>query len=240
MPRESFHTPNDVAVRAVTAPEMRAVDRIAVETVGLQLLQMMENAGRILAWHARRVREGDGLVTVVAGNGGNGGGGMACARHLANRDVPVEVILDRETAALSGAQATQYRILEAMELPVESVDGSGLQFEPDGVVVDALVGYGLQGAVRSPANQIITTMNDHPATTISLDVPSGVDATTGETGTVAVQADRTITLALPKTGLGPKSGQIFLADIGIPRTVYDRLGLEYVNPFGETDWIELH
>ena len=89
MTRNSFRTPTGRDVTAVTADEMRAVDRVAVEEVGLQLLQMMENAGRILAWHVREVRDERGPVIVVAGNGGNGGGGMAYARHLVNRGIQV-------------------------------------------------------------------------------------------------------------------------------------------------------
>ncbi|WP_277813211.1 NAD(P)H-hydrate epimerase [Haloferax sp. ATB1] len=66
----------------------------------------MENAGRILAWHVRDV--GNGEAIIVAGNGGNGGGGLACARHLANRGIPVQVVLDRPAAELSGDAAHQY------------------------------------------------------------------------------------------------------------------------------------
>ena len=117
MPRSSVRTADGRDVPAVTAAEMRDVDRVAVEDVGLELLQMMENAGRTLAWHVRDVRNGEGEVVVVAGDGGNGGGGMACARHLANRDVPVRVLLDRAPEELTGAAAHQDRILETMAVP---------------------------------------------------------------------------------------------------------------------------
>ncbi|MDZ7745838.1 MAG: NAD(P)H-hydrate epimerase [Halobacteriales archaeon] len=118
MSRNSFRTSTGRSVTAVTADEMRDVDRIAVEEVGLQVLQMMENAGRILAWHVRDVRDGD--VVVVAGNGGNGGGGLACARHLANRGIPVQVVLDRPAAELSGAAGNQYTILDKMGISISS------------------------------------------------------------------------------------------------------------------------
>jgi len=237
MTRSSFRTPADRGVPAVTAAEMRNVDRVAVEDLGLELLQMMENAGRALAWHVRDVREG-GRVVVVAGNGGNGGGGLACARHLANRDVPVEIRLDRPTAELTGAAAHQHRILDGMGVP--SADGDERLSESDGaVVVDALVGYGLDGSIRSPAKDYVDSMNRRSDPVVSLDVPSGIDATTGETLGSAVRPDRTVTLALPKTGLTTVSGELFLADIGIPKTVYERLDIDYANPFGERDWIEL-
>lgn len=216
---------------------MRDVDRIAVEGVGFQLLQMMENAGRTLAWHVRDVRDGD--VVVVAGNGGNGGGGLACTRHLANRDVPVRVVLDRSPEELTNAAAHQYHILNEMDVPVTSSVESLADVDRRTIVVDALIGYGLSGDVRPPAAEYIDQMNELSGPTVSLDVPSGIDATTGEPLGEAVVPDRTVTLALPKTGLDAHTGALYVADISIPRTVYDRLDIEYEPPFEDYDWIRL-
>jgi NAD(P)H-hydrate epimerase len=217
---------------------MRAVDRVAVEDVGLELLQMMENAGRILAGHVRGVR--DGPVVVVAGSGGNGGGGLTAARHLANRDVPVRVVLDRPPGELTGAAAHQHHILDEMDVAVATGVGSLADADGRTTVVDALVGYGLSGEVRSPADELIDQMNDLAGATVSLDVPSGVDATTGESLGAAVTPDLTVTLALPKTGLASGTGALELADIGIPRTVYDRLDVACESPFGDGDAVPLH
>jgi NAD(P)H-hydrate epimerase len=239
MQTNSFHTPTGQPVTAVTADEMRDVDRIAVEDVGLQILQMMENAGRILAWHARDVRKG--MVVVVAGNGGNGGGGLACTRHLANRDLPVCVVLDRPPAELDGAAAHQYRILDAMGVSITT----GTESLPDDemseptTVVDTLIGYDLSGPLRPPANEYVERLNDLSGPTVSLDVPSGIDATTGDRPGTAVSPDRTVTLALPKTGLRDGDGDLYVADIGIPQTVYERLDIEYDRPFGDADWVRL-
>jgi NAD(P)H-hydrate epimerase len=106
-------------------------------------------------------------------------------------------------------------------------------------VVDALIGYGLSGAVRPPAAEYIDRMSDLSGPTVSLDVPSGIDATTGEPLGEAVSPARTVTLALPKTGLDAPTGELYLADISIPRTVYDRLEIEYEPPFGDDDWVRL-
>lgn len=239
MPRDSFRTPAGRAVTAVTAAEMREVDEVAVEQVGLQLLQMMENAGRILAWHVRDVRDGEGTVSIVAGNGGNGGGGLACARHLANRDIPVQIVLDRPSEELSGEAFKQYRVLDEMAVPSTTDADRLLRSEGQRVIVDALIGYGLDGAVRPPASSVIDSMNRRREPVVSLDVPSGIDATTGDTLGVAVTPDRTVTLALPKTGLDTATGAIYLADIGVPQTVYERLGIDYEPPFRDDDWIRL-
>lgn len=237
MAEPRFQTPTGVAVPAVTAEEMRAVDRVAVEELGLGILQMMENAGRTLA---RQVRDlADGRVLVAAGSGGNGGGGLACARHLHNHGVPVGVVLDREPGELTGAAARQHRVLDAMDVETrvgaEGFDRAG----GPAVVVDALVGYGLDGAARGTARELIESANRLDGAVVSLDVPSGVDATTGDVPGVAVEPDRTTTLALPKTGLADHADSLVLADIGIPGVVYRRLDLDYESPFGRDDRVEL-
>lgn len=239
MTSHSFRTPTGQPVPAVTAAEMQAVDRVAVEEIGLQLLQMMENAGRILSWHVREFRREETPVIVVAGNGGNGGGGMVCARHLSNQNIPVNVLLDRSPDKLTDVAATQYRILNEMGVSITTDVGRLSPHTSEPVVVDALVGYGLEGEVRAPAREIIERMNRTTGPIVSVDVPSGTDATTGEALGVSVETTRTITLALPKTGLEMLHGALYLADISIPETVYNRLGIEYDRPFGGDDWVEL-
>jgi NAD(P)H-hydrate epimerase len=238
MTQNTFRTAAGTAVTAVTAAGMREVDRVAVEEVGLQLLQMMENAGRTLARHVRDVAAG-GSAVVVAGDGGNGGGGLACARHLANREVPVRVVLDRPPGELSGAAGLQYRILEAMDVGVATGAEAVARFDEPTVAVDALIGYGVNGEVRPPAADCIRELNAGSDPVVSLDVPSGMDATTGDTHGIRVHPDRTVTLALPKTGLDAVEGALYLADIGIPATVYERLDIEYEPPFGDGDCVEL-
>lgn len=244
-----FRTPAGSPVPAVTAEEMREVDQVAVDEVGLGLLQMMENAGRTLAWHARDVateasaeasaEDGDAPVVVLAGAGGNGGGGLAAARHLANHDVGVVVVLDRDPDDLEGAAARQHGVLAEMSVRVVAgPDGLDDIAEP-AVVVDAVIGYGLGGEVREPARSLVQWANRRSEPVVSLDVPSGIDATTGEVLGVAVDPIRTVTLAMPKTGLVGPGGDLFLADIGIPRTVYDRLDIPYSNPFGAGMWVAL-
>jgi NAD(P)H-hydrate epimerase len=219
---------------------MRAVDRVAVEDFGLEILQMMENAGRNLAAHALQLLDGaEGPVAVLAGSGGNGGGGLCCARHLHNRGVEVAVLLDRKPEALRGPAAHQWRILRAAGLaptPPDRVIGC---LETACVVVDALIGYGLRGAPRGRAAELIARCNRHARRVLALDVPSGLDATTGEAPGAVICPQRTLTLALPKTGLAELPGALYLADIGIPPAVYTRLGIAYASPFGAGYWVRL-
>ena len=237
MTRSTFRTTYGQQLSAVTAQEMAEIDRITVDNVGLELLQMMENAGRILARHVRNIAEGD--VLIVAGSGGNGGGGLTAARHLVNYGTSVDVLLDREPTALTGATTHQYRILDGMGIkPVVGSEGLDT-LSPPSLLVDALLGYGVDGTVRDPARQLIEWMSRQQTPTVSLDVPSGIDATTGDALGVAVDPTRTVTLALPKTGLATVTGPLFLADIGSPHTVYEQLEIPYETPFGTSDWVEL-
>lgn len=226
-----FVTPDGRVVPAVTAAQMRAVDRVAVEEFHFGVFGMMENAGRTLAHHARRF---DGPVTVLAGAGGNGGGGLACARHLTNRSVPVEVVLDRDPGEIAGPAGRQARTLDAMGVPMAV--GPDALADP-GLVVDALVGYGLSGPLGGTAAELVEAI-DPGADVLSLDVPSGVDATTGQRPGPAVDPDRTLTLALPKTGL-TDCGDLVLADIAIPAGVYAALDIDYESPFDDDYWVEV-
>jgi NAD(P)H-hydrate epimerase len=235
-----FWTAEGVPVPAVTAEQMREVDRIAVDEFGLGILQMMENAGRNLAANVMdMLSQVAGEVTVLAGGGGNGGGGLCCARHLHNRGFKVNLILDREASELRGAAADQLRILQAAGLrPVDPSQVAEAIRRAD-VVVDALIGYSLRGAPRGRAAELIDSCNVHAGRVLSLDVPSGLKATTGETPGLVVCPDRTLTLALPKTGLASLSGELYVADIGIPAEVYRPLGLSFAPFFRNRFWLSL-
>jgi NAD(P)H-hydrate epimerase len=227
-------------VPAVTADQMREVDRIAMEEFGLGVLQMMENAGRNLTQNVLDMLDGrGGEVTVLAGPGGNGGGGLCCARHLHNRGLKVSVVLDRDPETLAGAACNQFKILAAAGLGPTDVARAEEAIWRSEIVVDALIGYGLRGAPRGRTADLIKLCLQQAARVLSLDVPSGLNATTGESPGLAVQPDRTLTLALPKTGLGRVSGDLYLADIGIPPEVYHRLGIDVEPFFGRQYWIPL-
>lgn len=225
MNQSPFWTEHGVPVPAVTTEQMREVDRIAVEDFSLGILQMMENAGRTLALNAIDMLGGStGEITILVGAGGNGGGGICCARHLHNRGYNVWLVLDREAATLRGAALNQFRILESAGLQAVQHDRAGDAIAQAQLVVDALIGYSLRGAPRGRGVELIALCNQYAARVLSLDVPSGLNATTGESPGAVVRPERTLTLALPKTGLRAIAGDLYLADIGIPPEVYLQLG----------------
>jgi len=232
----SFVTTRGVPVPAVTAAEMADVDRVAVDDVGLPLLSMMENAGRNLA-RASQAVVGDrqGSAVVAAGGGGNGGGGLVAARHLANHGVDVTVALDRHQDALEGPVATQAEALAATDVTVLDPDDDVVTAVVDEVLdvdlaLDALVGYGLTGDLDGTAGDLAQVVDQGAKRALSLDVPSGFDATTGVAPGRAVHPDVTLTLALPKTGLADAPGDLLLGDIGIPSSVYERAGVSAPSP----------
>jgi NAD(P)H-hydrate epimerase len=236
MPLQYF-TDTGIEVPAVTTEQMIEVDRVAIEETGPNLLQMMENAGRNLAQQAI-VSLGktwrDANVVVLAGSGGNGGGGICCARHLSNRGANVRLCLvspDR----LGEAAGWQRHIFQATcgrEVDFQSLVSSN---EPVDIILDALIGYSLREAPRGNALRLIQWAIGAGTPILALDIPSGVNATTGETPGAYIKARWTLSLALPKTGLLPEqSGDLVLADIGIPPGTYawESLKLPYTPPFG--------
>jgi len=173
-----MHTVSRSAVPALTTEQMRAVDRAMVEDLHIELVQMMENAGRNLAELAI-TRFSPTSVTVLAGPGGNGGGGMVAARHLANRDCQVQVVLS-EPDRLTPVPAHQADILTRMGITIAS------RAPTADLVVDALIGYSLRGDPAGTAAQLITWANGQAAPVLALDTPSGLDLTTGMAGSPTV------------------------------------------------------
>ena len=214
---------------AITAADMRLIDQ-RVEDLGIDLPRMMENAGRSLALLAV-ARYRPSSVTVLAGSGGNAGGGLVAARHLANRGIGVSVTLARPIEDLDPVPAHQAAILRRLAVPMHT--------EPSGaaLIIDAVLGYSISGHPRGHAADLIAWANDSSSPVLSLDGPSGLDFTTGEPGRPTVRADATLTLALPKSGLyaAPQFvGDLFLADISVPPSAYEILGFRLDDPFSSS------
>ena len=240
--RPCFHTDDGTSVPAITVAEMREVDRIAVQDTGPTLLQMMEHAGMNLAQRAIEML-GSGWarrsVYVLAGPGGNGAGGVCAARHLANRGVDTLVVTSMRPSTADGAMAQQLMALG--ESPARVIPFSeAFDVAAADLVIDAVIGYSLEGAPRGPTMALIRAAGAGDAPVLSLDVPSGIDPDGGETPGVAVQAASTLTLALPKVGLRAESaGELWLCDLGIPPGVFARAGLTFEWPFGAATRVPL-
>lgn len=222
----------------VTAAQMVEVDRLMTEVYGIALIQMMEHAGRHLAALARdRFLNGDPrgkVVVVLAGTGGNGGGVLVAARRLAGWGAVVHLATTAEDTAFTPVPATQLEILRRLGIaphtmtPPPPLPGIAL-------VLDGVIGYRLRGAPRGAAADLIRWAKRSAAPILSLDVPSGLDVTTGEAFDPTIRAAATLTLALPKIGLGAPSalpfvGELYLADIGVPPALYTASSLDLTVP----------
>ena len=216
-------------IPAITTKQMAEVDRLMIEEFHIDLLQMMENAGRNLADFAQMMLTdiANPSVLVLCGAGNNGGGGLVAARHLLNRGLKVSVVLIRAENHLKEIPAHQWQILQKMGTSAaKTADVNAFD-----LVLDAMIGYGLQGHPRESAAQWIEKLNAANTPILSLDVPSGLDASRGIPLEPCVRADATLTLALPKTGLLTAEakdyvGKLYLADISVPPQLYQNLGLQ--------------
>ena len=233
----------------LTTEQMVEVDRAMIEDYEIELIQMMENAGRNLAHLARKRFLGGNPqgkhVVVLAGRGGNGGGAMACARRLSNWGASVGVFLTKEPGEFQGVPAQQLRILSRMQLPISQPGDTALSSESSNadLVVDGLIGYSLSGAPRGHTAEMIRWANGQPAPILSLDAPSGFDTATGEVFDPTIDAAATLTLALPKRGLRSRRehvGELYLADISVPPALYEQaLGLGVGPLFAKSDIVRL-
>ena len=217
----------------VTAEEMRKIDDMSIREFQVDVLVLMENAGRAAAVLARQMLRGQTIgkrVACLVGGGNNGGDGMVAARHLANWGAVVKVISGTSKDKMKSVPLGQLHILEKMGIPILSTDHTLGDYD---LLIDSLIGYGLEGNPRDRIATIIKDANASGCPILALDVPSGMNATTGKPYDPCIKATATLTLALPKTGFlapgaSPYVGDLFLADISIPRKVYQNFGQQNI------------
>jgi NAD(P)H-hydrate epimerase len=216
-------------IPALTTPQMIEVDRAMIEDYRINLIQMMENAGRCLAHLAReRFLQGDPRgqkVVMLAGTGGNGGGALVCARRLHNYGADVRVFVTRPDSDFAPVPGHQLDIVRRMGIPVALAEELESYGETAVLIIDGIIGYSLQGSPRGTAADLIHWANRQAAPILALDAPSGLDTTTGTVYEPAIRAAATMTLALPKVGLLGETavshvGELYLADISVPPALY--------------------
>ncbi len=209
-------------LESVDSMTVRILD-LNSEYLGVSPIQLMENAGKAVAEEvSSRAREG-GRVIVFAGLGRNGGDGLVAARHLAGMDFQVEVILVGSSKLLRDDLAiANWRALKAMDWTVsitEVNDASEFSSVEADALVDAMLGTGVEGSLRPPISRMVENFNASKGLKVAVDVPTGVNADTGEVIDLAVKADLTVTFHRPKKGLEAATeytGEVVVAGIGIP------------------------
>jgi NAD(P)H-hydrate epimerase len=210
--------------------QARALDRRAIEEIGIPGAVLMENAGRGMAELLAQLGI-KGRVVTCCGRGTNGGDGFVIARHLDALGNACRVLLFADPKALGGDAALNYRILVKAGLSVEALDPAAfdearLQQELAGAdwIVDALFGSGQQGALRSPFDRIVEIINASGARVFAVDIPSGLDADTGQPQGATIRAQHTGVIVAPRPGFArPESrtwtGEVHVIGLGLPRAL---------------------
>jgi hydroxyethylthiazole kinase-like uncharacterized protein yjeF len=221
-------------MKVVTADEMQELDRKAIEDYRIPGIVLMENAGRgaaeiILNTFRELPRQ---RTAILAGKGNNGGDGFVIGRHLLNRRIPVKIFLLADPKALRGDAETNYQIFLRMKGDVLSISSSleyqrvKKELEQFDLLIDGILGTGLDAEVRGTYRDVIQHLNALQKPIVAIDIPSGLDATTGKPLGAAIRASLTITFGLPKVGhlISPGTdyvGELKVLDIGIPRTLVE-------------------
>jgi hydroxyethylthiazole kinase-like uncharacterized protein yjeF len=223
----------DGTLGELTSEQVARLDAAATEC-GVTTLQLMEIAGWQVARCAWRHLGRPAGVSVVAGYGNNGGDGLVAARHLATWGCAVRVLVLGDEARVTGV--VRDHVVSARRCGVDVVVDADPSVVPGVVIeaeliVDAILGTGLRSAPRELQASAIRAINESGIPVLSVDVPSGLDATTGEAFDPTVHAALTCSLTAMKKGLrhgggASHAGAVWVADIGMPATAWLRAGLD--------------
>ena len=227
------------AVGDLTSEQVAQLDAAALDC-GVSTLQLMEVAGWQVArcaWQHAGKRATD--IGVVAGYGNNGGDGLVAARHLATWGCTVRAVVVAEESRVTGIVLGHVAAARACGVDVRIDTDPAVVAGVAGasLAVDAILGTGLRSAPRDPQASAIRALNSARGPILSVDIPSGLDATSGEAFDPCVRATLTCTLTAMKRGLRSSgastyAGAVWVADIGMPAAAWKRAGL--IQPSGIT------
>lgn len=218
-------------MKAYFAEQMREIDRLATELGGVPSIVLMENAAAACVCELEKICDLHKMsVAVFCGKGNNGGDGFAIARRLFNSGIDVSVFLVCG-AEFTGDAKINFDIIRKMDINIDVVSDTenlGYIIKSFDIVVDAIFGTGIKGAVRGIAADVIEEINANAKYVLSVDVPSGIDSDSGEICGMCVKADKTVTFAAYKVGMlmfpaADFTGEIVTADISIPKYIFDEI-----------------
>ena len=216
-------------MKVVTAAEMRKIDQDTIKGIGIPGIVLMETAGseivRAIDCHYPDAQR----IGILVGKGNNGGDGLVIARQLAHAGRDAHIFLVSPSDSFTGEARTNLEIANNLGLHIEEVLGdvsTPIKSHRCELLIDAIFGTGLHSDVREPISTIINKINKLSIPILAVDLPSGLDADTGNPLGTCVKADRTVTIGLPKRGLllhpgAELAGNLEIVDIGFPRQVID-------------------
>lgn len=216
----------------LTRQQIREIDRRAIEEYGMAGVVLMENAGRGVVDIMRELQI-TGPVHIVCGKGNNAGDGFVIARHLDLLGIESTVHRCGSESELAGDALINYQIIQRSDLRIVSyttIEKLREHLSQANWIVDALLGTGLTGTVRSPFKDIIDCMNCSGKPILAVDLPSGMDADTGLPLGIAIRAQHTVTFVAPKQGFAHLqasqfTGAVHIAGIGAPRSLLAEYGV---------------
>jgi len=228
-------------MNALTPDEMRVADQRAVDDVGLPSIILMESAGRAVAELARDfIEEFEGgpiRIAIVAGPGNNGGDALVAARYLMQLGFEPDLYIAAKREECNELCCTQLEIMESLGASVSFLPEQSPEFFRSGLrsavlIIDGLLGTGSSGELREPYRTYVNEINSANRNVVAVDIPTGIDPTTGMVPGPAVTAAATVTMAAPKVGmlLYPAAsyvGELWLAHIGIPPAILADVGGRY-------------
>ena len=230
-------------MKVVTAAEMRQIDSETIERIGIPGIVLMETAGSAIVRSIRRDSPDCQRIGVFVGKGNNGGDGLVIARQLAHAGCDVHIFLVSPAESFTGDAQTNLQIAQNLGLPMEDAVTAISQTRCE-LFVDAIFGTGLRRPVAGEIADVIEGINRLPVPVIAVDLPSGLDADTGQPLGACVRADKTVTIGFPKRGLllhpgAEFAGKLEVADIGFPKQVVDaqNIGVNWTTAQEAADWL---
>lgn len=221
-------------MKVLTKEEMRTLEKIAIDDYQMTSRLLMENAGRSIFDYINRLDQNFSKVIILSGLGNNGGDGFVLARQLYNNDIPFELFVIGNPEKIKGDALLNLQILQKLDVHINSVEDKykirSLEkiIDKNDLIIDAILGIGMEGPVRELASEVIEVVNSLYNFVISIDLPSGVNSDTSEIENIAVEADLTVSLGIPKFGniLFPgvkNNGKLVVGNVGISPKISELL-----------------
>lgn len=220
-------------MKAVTAAEMREIDRISIEDKSIPGIVLMNNAGKAVVDFIVNNIKTD-IMYIFCGTGNNGGDGFSAAWYLKNYGLEPVVYIAGEKERITPASMIFLEICEKLDITIIYLNESNiddLSIRDDALVVDSITGTGFEGVLRGIPLKIVNLINSSSSVVLSVDIPSGLSSDGDAPAGVAVKADYTISMGLPKISLvtfpgKDYCGEVIVADIGFPRHLSEQSNLK--------------
>lgn len=207
------------AERFLTATQAKALDKKALEKFGISTLILMENAGSAISVEALKIlQKHKGKVAIFCGKGNNGGDGFCAARHLMVAGIKTDIYLVGRIRDVKNEARTNLDILLQLKQKIIQVSPRNFilvrsRISKYGLIIDALLGVGLKGTIGHVYQKLIGMINISKAYVLSVDIPSGLDATSGKVRGGCIKADRTLTFVAKKRGMVSVTGKNYCGEI---------------------------